>query len=80
MACVELNGRRFQEMHVDGGAAAQMFLYPPSIGLRPDALQTTLARERHAYLIGNSRLGPGMGRDRPAALLDHGCNLRFRGV
>jgi hypothetical protein len=55
---VELNGQHFQEMHVDGGAAAQMFLYPPSLGLHLDARQTEVARERHAYLIRNSRLDP----------------------
>jgi hypothetical protein len=56
MIDVELGGQHFQEMHVDGGAVAQMFLYPPSIGLRVDLKQRTLARERHAYLIRNSRL------------------------
>ena len=45
-------------MHVDGGAVVQMFLYPPSIGLRTDMRQEVLARERHAFLIRNSRLDP----------------------
>ena len=55
---VEAGGQRFQEMHVDGGAVVQMFLYPPSIGLRPDMRQEVLSRERHAFLIRNSRLDP----------------------
>jgi len=55
---VEAGGKRFQEMHVDGGAVAQMFLYPPALGLRVDLRQEALARERHAYLIRNSRLDP----------------------
>src|SRR5208282_5966673 len=55
---VEAGGERFQEMHVDGGAVVQMFLYPPSIGLRVDMRQEALARERHAFLIRNSRLDP----------------------
>lgn len=55
---VELGGQHFQEMHVDGGAVAQMFLYPPSIGGHVDLRQGPLARERHAYLIRNSRLDP----------------------
>jgi hypothetical protein len=54
----EVGGQRFQEMHVDGGAVTQMFLYPPSIGLRVDMRQAALARERHAFLIRNSRLDP----------------------
>jgi Patatin-like phospholipase len=53
MIDVELNGRTYQEMHVDGGAIAQMFLYPPSIDLRQIA-----DRVRKAYLIRNARLDP----------------------
>lgn len=58
MIDVGLDGRHYQEMHVDGGAVAQMFLYPPSIGLHADLKHGALARERHAYLIRNSRLEP----------------------
>ncbi len=29
MIDVEADGKRYQEMHVDGGAIAQTFLYPP---------------------------------------------------
>jgi hypothetical protein len=46
-------------MHVDGGAVAQMFLYPPAIGLHADLKHGPLVRERHAFLIRNSRLDPG---------------------
>jgi len=55
---VDAGGQRYQEMHVDGGAIAQMFLYPPSIGLRPQTQKGVFARERHAFLIRNSRLDP----------------------
>ncbi len=55
---VEANGQRFQEMHVDGGAVVQMFLYPPSISLRGEMRQEVLTRERHAFLIRNARLDP----------------------
>jgi predicted patatin/cPLA2 family phospholipase len=48
---VELDGKAYQELHVDGGAIAQMFLYPPTIDLRQVA-----HRERKAYLIRNARL------------------------
>jgi predicted acylesterase/phospholipase RssA len=58
MIDVELNGQHFEEMHVDGGAVAQMFLYPPAIGLHADLKHGPLARERHAFLIRNSRLDP----------------------
>jgi len=47
---VELDGKQYQELHVDGGAIAQMFVYPPSIDL-----SKAKARERHAWLIRNAR-------------------------
>jgi hypothetical protein len=53
MIDVELNGKHYQELHVDGGAIAQMFLYPASIDARKIA-----DRERKAYLIRNAREDP----------------------
>ena len=52
---VSYNGKPYQELHVDGGAIAQAFLYPPSIavgrlgGIGP-------ARSRTAYIIRNGKL------------------------
>ena len=51
---VELDGRKYQELHVDGGAIAQLFLYPPSIQLGRMGIE----RERRAYVIRNARLDP----------------------
>jgi hypothetical protein len=51
---VEIDGRKFQEMHVDGGAIAQLFLYPPTIEIG----QVGVPRERTAYIIRNARLDP----------------------
>jgi hypothetical protein len=53
---VELDGKSYQEMHVDGGAVAQMFLYPPTVTARFDMRRGPLARERHAYVIRNARV------------------------
>ncbi|WP_428668385.1 patatin-like phospholipase family protein [Reyranella sp.] len=52
MIDVEVDGTRYQEMHVDGGVNAQLFLYPGSFdpGLLPVRSQQT------AYLIRNARL------------------------
>lgn len=47
---VEIDGQQHQELHVDGGAIAQMFLYPPSIDLRQQ-----VHRDRTAYIIHNAR-------------------------
>ena len=57
---VEANGKSFQEMHVDGGAMAQVFLYPPSLGLKMRALGKAkgVSRERRLYMIRNARLDP----------------------
>ena len=46
---VDAGGQRFQEMHVDGGAVAQMFLYPPTPRFQAEVKR--LVRERHAFLI-----------------------------
>ena len=48
----EIDGARFQEMHVDGGAIAQLFLYPASVD--PTALP--IRRRQIAYIIRNARL------------------------
>ena len=53
MIDVVLNGQRYQELHVDGGAIAQIFLYPPNI-----ELNRFVSREREAFLIRNAREDP----------------------
>lgn len=58
MIDVTVDGQPFQEMHVDGGASRQVFLYPPAIHLRDLSRQAGLERERHLYIIRNSRLDP----------------------
>ncbi len=55
---VESGGQRFQEMHVDGGTVAQMFLYPASLQLTREAERRNLRRDRIAYLIRDDRLDP----------------------
>jgi hypothetical protein len=52
---VEVDGKKYQEMHVDGGAIAQLFLYPPEVGQR--IREENVKRERRAFLIRNGRLG-----------------------
>jgi predicted acylesterase/phospholipase RssA len=54
MIDVEVNGKHYQEMHVDGGASTQVFVYPPSL----DLSKFVVKRERHLYVIRNSRLDP----------------------
>lgn len=59
MISVTVDGRHHQEMHVDGGAIAQLFLYPATATAAPALRQRVLAhRQRIAYVIRNARLGP----------------------
>jgi hypothetical protein len=53
MIDVLLDGKPYQELHVDGGAIAQIFLYPPTISLNSFA-----DRDRQAFLILNGRNAP----------------------
>jgi hypothetical protein len=55
MLDVAVDNKRYEEMHVDGGAVAQVFLYPPQLRLRA----VSAARGVHkdiAYIIRNGRL------------------------
>jgi predicted acylesterase/phospholipase RssA len=48
-----IDGKQYQEMHVDGGTMAQVFLYPPSV-----SLAGMPQRKRVLYVIRNARLDP----------------------
>lgn len=54
MIDVEVGGKQYQEMHVDGGATAQVFVFPPGIRVN----QVGIERKRHIYVIRNARLDP----------------------
>jgi hypothetical protein len=54
MIDVEADGKKYQEMHVDGGAASQVFVYPPALNIS----KSDIIRERHLYVIRNARLDP----------------------
>lgn len=63
MIDVTADGRKYQEMHVDGGTVAQAFLYPPSFtarqaaaGLGVSEAKFRASRRRIAYIIRNGRL------------------------
>lgn len=55
---VEAQGKQYQEMHVDGGTVAQVFVYPPSLELGKLSEEAEAARERRLYVIRNDRLDP----------------------
>lgn len=58
MIDVTVDGQHFQEMHVDGGAMTQVFLYPPSFQIKNVAVKAGVERERRLYVIRNARLDP----------------------
>ncbi len=59
MVDVEVDGKSYQEMHVDGGATAQVFLIPPAFANLARKRGLVVERTgRTAYIIRNSRLDP----------------------
>jgi predicted acylesterase/phospholipase RssA len=57
MIGVTVDGKHYQEMHVDGGAIAQAFLYPPSFNLKAKMKELGIKNGRPAaYIIRNGRL------------------------
>ena len=57
MIGITLEGKHYQEMHVDGGAVAQVFLYPPSFSLRKKIRELGIKNAKPtAYIIRNGRL------------------------
>lgn len=58
MIDVQLDGKSYQEMHVDGGATAQVFVYPPSLDISRYAREAGIVRERRLYVLRNARLDP----------------------
>lgn len=79
MIDVEAGGKRYQEMHVDGGASSQLFVYPTAIKLHEIA-----ARERSLYIIRNARLDPEWAqvdrRTLPIAMRAITCLIQNQGI
>jgi predicted patatin/cPLA2 family phospholipase len=55
---VEAEGRRYDEIHVDGGTSSQVFLYPASLDMRWVMRQIGLKGKSRIYVIRNSRIEP----------------------
>lgn len=58
MIDVTVDGVRYQEMHVDGGATRQVFMYPQTFRLADEAAAIGANRQRAVYIIRNARLDP----------------------
>jgi len=55
---VEVNGEKFEEMHVDGSTTAQVFVYWSGVQLAKLAEEHNARRERKIYVLCNARLDP----------------------
>ena len=55
---VEYDGKAYDEMHVDGGAASQVFLYPIGIDLELVHKRLAVPDGSKVYVVRNSRLKP----------------------
>jgi hypothetical protein len=58
MIDVTVDGKHYQEMHVDGGATAQVFIYPQRFHLKEISAEKGFDRQRTLYIIRNARLEP----------------------
>jgi predicted acylesterase/phospholipase RssA len=58
MIDVEVGNKKYQEMHVDGNTAAQVFVYPAAVRFKEVAETLGIDRERKLYIIRNARLDP----------------------
>ena len=76
---VEVGGKRYEEMHVDGGTSSQLFVYPTAI-----MLPQLAKRERTLYIIRNSRMDPEWAqvdrRTLPIAMRAITCLIQNQGI
>jgi predicted acylesterase/phospholipase RssA len=62
---VEADGRRYDEMHVDGGTSSQVFLYPAALDMRWMMRQVGLKGKSRIFVIRNSRIEPDWETTKP---------------
>jgi predicted acylesterase/phospholipase RssA len=84
MIDVEVNGKKYQEMHVDGNTANQVFVYPAAVRLKEVTEAVGVERERKLYLIRNARLDPEWAeverRTLPIALQAVTTLIQYQGI
>jgi hypothetical protein len=72
MIDVEADGKRYQEMHVDGAVMKQVFLFPSTLAKESSEPKTASERERHLYIIRNGRIdAPWGSTQRRTAVVAH---------
>jgi hypothetical protein len=58
---VEADGRRYTELHVDGGVTAQLFLYPSSVDWGQVARRLGVVGTPRLYVVRNAKVTPTWG-------------------
>lgn len=58
MITVEIDGKRFDEMHVDGGTGSQVFVYPAAVDWRRITQKLKVQGSPRVYVVRNSFLEP----------------------
>ncbi len=56
---VESGGRKYDEIHVDGGVTSQVFIYPTGLDWKKVTAKLQVPARPKVYLIRNSRTDPG---------------------
>ena len=66
---VTVDGKPYNEMHVDGGVTRQVFLYPPSY--RPKAVDKAIGwkPKRTVYIIRNNKIQPEYAEVKPKLIM-----------
>jgi predicted acylesterase/phospholipase RssA len=84
MIDVEVDGKKYQEMHVDGNTANQVFVYPAAIRIKDVAKSAGVDRERKLYILRNARLDPEWAeverRTLPIALQAITTLIQYQGI
>ncbi len=84
MIDVEAGGQPYDEMHVDGGTASQLFVYPAGMKLNEASEASGVERERQLYIIRNARLDPEWAevdrRTLPIAMRAIACLIQYQGI
>jgi predicted acylesterase/phospholipase RssA len=84
MIDVHVGEKRYQEMHVDGGTANQVFTYPVATELSELSRRNLASRDRSLYIIRNARLDPDWAqvdrRTLPIAMRAIQCLIQYQGI
>ena len=84
MIKVDAGGQPYDEMHVDGGTATQVFVYPAGMKLREVSEAHGVERERALFIIRNARLDPEWAevdrRTLPIAMRAITCLIQYQGI